>query len=147
MINYIRQAGLIDVALLSNLSTLTFYETYAAYNTPENMQQYVEKYFNNDQLAKEINEAGNNFFIAFINEQAAGYVKLRTSEKLVELKNLKHIEIERIYVLQQYQKQKIGLQLINQSMKVAAVKGFEVIWLFVCKNYYLKRNTFLSFRF
>lgn len=48
----IKCATATDVSLLRELSIATFTDTYAAYNTPENMQMYIEKYFNTETLLR-----------------------------------------------------------------------------------------------
>lgn len=125
----IRQATADDLQLLQELSITTFAETYTAYNTPEDMQLYNETYFNSEQLAKDIATETNYFFLVFFDDELAGYTKMRTTDEPAEMKGRRHIEIERIYVLQKFQKQKIGLRLINQCIETATQQGFEVIWL------------------
>ena len=125
----IKRATVNDVKSLRQLSIQTFTETYTQYNTAEDMQLYNETYFNEERLLNEVSGDDNLFFLAYSGDVLAGYVKMRTTEQLEELNNRRHIEIERIYVLQQFQKQKIGLFLINHCIETSAQQGFDVIWL------------------
>src|SRR5919205_825212 len=95
----IKRATANDVELLQELSIITFTDTYVAYNTPENMQMYIEKYFDTETLLQELNSNENFFFIAMLDDAPAGYVKLRMPlEHHGSLKDKKNIELERIYV-------------------------------------------------
>lgn len=122
-------ASLEHASLLSELSVITFFDTYAAYNTPENMRQHCHENFAVAQIAAQIQQPGTIFFIAFFDGVAAGFTKMRTSENPPELAGKKHIEIERIYVLQAFQKQKLGYGLIIHCIQYAVQSGFEVLWL------------------
>ena len=45
MLVSVKEATVNDAEVISKLSVETFVETYAWYNTPENMREYTEKYF------------------------------------------------------------------------------------------------------
>jgi ribosomal protein S18 acetylase RimI-like enzyme len=118
-----------DAAALSELSTTTFVDTYAAYNTAEDMQLYIDTYFTPQRITEEINSSTIQYFIAYINNVPAGYIKMRTGENPPELSGIKNIEVERIYVLPTLKGMKIGKQLINHALLVARQQHYEVLWL------------------
>jgi len=125
----IKEAGAADAEVISKLSTETFFETYSWYNTTENMREYTQKHFSVEQTKKDFLEKDTYFFLAYLNNEVIGYTKLRVFEHPEELKNKKHIEIERIYVQKKYQDKKIGYELIKNCIAFAAKKNFEIIWL------------------
>ncbi len=125
----IRAAGLPDLASLTQLSTDTFFETYAAYNEKDSMDRYLAENFNLRQMAAELSDPQNQFFLAYSGNELAGYIKLRTSVLLEKLKDKKAIEIERIYVLKAFQGKNIGAALLKHSLELGAANGFETIWL------------------
>ncbi|MFM9948888.1 MAG: GNAT family N-acetyltransferase [Saprospiraceae bacterium] len=125
----IRAAELPDLATLTQLSTDTFFETYAAYNEKASMDRHLAEKFNLQQMASELSDAQNQFFLASVDGHPAGYTKLRTSKILVELEGKNAIEIERIYVLKSFQGKKIGAALIQHSIDLASINGFDTIWL------------------
>jgi len=130
----IREATKINVLLLSELSTQTFYETYATFNTKENMESYVKNNFAVEALEKNFDEPNARFFIAYADEMPVGYAKLRTVEVPEAMRNRNHLELERIYVKQDFKGMKIGKKLISKSIEVAKQKGFEVLWLGVWEH-------------
>jgi len=129
-INIIIKAGTVkEVLLLQQVSIVTFIDTYATYNTPENMQLYIDTYFNYDRLWNELNDTAIQYFLAFINDEIVGYIKLRTVDEPVELEGKKHIEIERIYVLPEHKGRQIGKKLISHAVGIATQQQYQVIWL------------------
>src|SRR4030095_9987284 len=99
----IRPAFPDDVDMLRQLSIVTFSETYTEYNTKADMQLYITQHFNREILLSELNSEENFFFLVMFNHEPAGYIKLRTSHELLQLKNKKSIELERIYVVKHLQ--------------------------------------------
>ncbi|MEO8147066.1 MAG: GNAT family N-acetyltransferase [Bacteroidia bacterium] len=125
----IQPAVLSDINRLKEISEKTFYETFAAQNTKENMEKYISATFNLNQVSAELNDSQNKFFLALLNNQLAGYVKLHTGQPPEHLKNKKTIEIERIYVSKKYHNMKVGASLMSHSIQYAAANKFDIIWL------------------
>ena len=126
----IKQARANDVELLQSLSIVTFTDTFAAYNTTENMQMYIEKYFSVANLLAELNNSENFFFISFRENEPAGYLKLRLpQEHLSSLKNNTAIELERVYVLKKLQGTGLGYKLMQFAFEYSRQKGFDILWL------------------
>src|SRR6266542_2336601 len=104
----IRPALAGDVDMLQQLSIITFSDTYREYNTEEDMQVYIAQHFGREILLDELNSKENFFFLAMINDEPAGYIKLRISHELSQLKNKKSIELELIYVVKHLQGTGLG---------------------------------------
>ena len=131
---FIRRTAFNDIDTLQKISTDTFIETYAAYNTDEDMRLHVAEQFNRDRMKDELSSKENYFFIAFHENEPAGYIKLRTAKQPPELEGLKHIELERIYALKQFQGTGLGKLLIQQCVDTAIENIYEVLWLGVWKQ-------------
>jgi len=126
----IKQAHANDVELLQRLSIVTFTDTFAAYNTAEDMQIYIEEYFSIENLLEELNNSENFFFISFRENEPAGYLKLRLPQKhLSSLKNNTAIELERVYVLKKLQGTGLGYKLMQFAFEYSRQKGFDTLWL------------------
>lgn len=72
----IRRATPNDAALLTEMGARTFYESFAAQNTPENMASYLASAFTPEALAAELTDERAIFLIAEVDGAAAGYAKL-----------------------------------------------------------------------
>ncbi|HWB27190.1 MAG TPA: GNAT family N-acetyltransferase [Chitinophagaceae bacterium] len=125
----IRPARPGDVLQLQQLSIITFTDTYGVYNTPANMQLFIEERYTVQQLLQELNNTRMQFFMAYNGNEPVGYIKLRTEEEPAELAGRRHIEIERIYVLPAFKGMKIGKKLIDYAAAIAQQQQYEVIWL------------------
>lgn len=144
------QANIKDADAIAKLGAITFYETYAAYNTTTDMELYTSQHYNTATVAEEINQPGIQYFLALYNNIPSGFAKMRNTEQPELLANTRNIEIERIYVLQQFQKLKIGKTLIEYCVNKAKQDDFEVIWLGVWQKNpkaidFYERNGFEKF--
>lgn len=123
-----------DIELLQQISIETFRDTYAAFNTEEDMQLHVQQKFNKQRLLDEMHTEGDQFFIAEREGLPAGYIKLRTSEEPEAMKGRKHMELERIYARKEFQGFGLGKLLIDKALSFAKESGCEVLWLGVWKQ-------------
>lgn len=135
---------------LQAISKTTFTETFAGVNSEENMQRYLNENLSLDKLRKELNNPASQFFFARMNDQIIGYLKINFPIAQTENSFNDSLEIERIYVLQEYQQQKIGHLLLEKAISVAKEKQYPYLWLGVWEhnlkaiNFY-KRHGFVKF--
>jgi diamine N-acetyltransferase len=139
-----------DLGELQNLARQTFIESFAGENTPENMQHYLEKSFSAEQLKKEIANAFSEWYFVLFKNKKVGYLKINFSEAQTDVRDEKSLEIERIYVVRELQRQKIGQLLFQKALEIATEKKFKYIWLGVWeKNLkaikFYERNGFAAF--
>lgn len=99
----IRRAGLSDASILSALASETFYDTFTGTCSPADMDKFLLEYFNLPQVKKELSDPEDYFFIAFLKEDAMGYVRLKEDQSDVKMiDNRNGIEIKRLYVKKEY---------------------------------------------
>lgn len=125
----IRSAGVEDGSLIADLSRQTFYETFAAYNTVEDMDTFLLEQFTRGRLMLEVGQPGLYFFIALANGEAVGYLKLREGKTPAGISNKNALEIARIYVLKSHAGKGIGKALMGKSLEVARSLQKETVWL------------------
>lgn len=129
MVISVKEATIHDAETISRLATETFYETYSWHNTAENMKEYTETHFNLAQTKNELKQEGTYFFLVNVGAEVIGYAKLRSVDDPPELKGLRHIEIERIYVQKQHQNKKAGYALIKKCIEKGREIKLDTIWL------------------
>lgn len=139
-----------DIKTLQELSRQTYYDTFAGDNTPENMQSYLDKSFNEQQLSTELNNPDSAFYFAMTDNKAVGYLKLNFGPAQTELQDHNAIEIERIYVLKDFHGQKVGQLLLEKAVEIAIEKQAGYVWLGVWeKNLkamkFYEKNGFIPF--
>lgn len=144
------KAELKDIAQLQKIGRQTFSETFSGDNTQENMANYLEEAFSIEKLTDEFNNKNAEFYFAAIDEKIVGYLKLNFGKSQTELQDDKGLEIERIYVMKEFQGNQVGQLLYNKALEIAQEKNSKFIWLGVWEhnsraiNFY-KKNGFVEF--
>lgn len=125
----ISEATIQDLELLQQIGRQTFSETFASSNTEEDMAAYLKEGFAIEKLTAELNNLNAIFYFAILNESVIGYLKLNFGQSQTELKDSNAMEIERIYVLKEFQGKNIGQLLYEKAIQIATQKNVEYIWL------------------
>ncbi|RYZ28671.1 MAG: GNAT family N-acetyltransferase [Chitinophagaceae bacterium] len=125
----IRLATKDDAVLIADISRKTFYDTFAADNSKEDMDKFLSEQFTRGRLILEVGAEENIFLLAYIDGAVAGYVKLREGKQPVEIKAEQALEIARLYVLEEFIGHKVGAALMKESIAIAKEKGKELMWL------------------
>jgi ribosomal protein S18 acetylase RimI-like enzyme len=127
-------AGKENSELIADLSRQTFYDTFAAQNTMEDMDKFMNEQFTKEALMKETGMEDNIFLLAFINSEAAGYAKLRHGRLRSELGNKPCFEIARIYAVNKWIGKGVGSALLQKCIDIAIEKKKQLLWLGVWKE-------------
>ena len=130
----IRYATTADAESIALLSRQTFYDTFAEFNTSDDMDKFMKESFNMQKLTNEVIAPQNIFLTAFMDNELVGYAKLSTSENPPELENTAAIEIGRIYAAQKTIGLGVGKSLMLECISAAAKKNKQVIWLGVWEH-------------
>ena len=118
-----------DIDLLHHISVLTFVDTYAQDNKPENVAAHIAENLNETQLLSEIADSNSIFYFAELNDEVVGYIKLNKGKAQTESTYPTGGEIERIYVLPAFKGQGIGKKLFHQSVQQIREWNCELVWL------------------
>jgi ribosomal protein S18 acetylase RimI-like enzyme len=130
----IRQATPADSAILAKLGAEIFNQTFATQNTPEDMELYLSETFTEEKLREEFEEPGVTYYIAYIDDQPAGFAKLGKKRTPEALHDTPCTELERLYVHSRFQGQKIGHKLMKLCIETARAQSSKVLWLGVWEN-------------
>lgn len=146
----IRNVRLQDIGLLQEIGRQTFFETFAASNTEDNMSTYLEEGFAAEKLTEELNNVYSEFYFAVVAERVIGYLKLNFGSSQTELQDNSSLEIERIYVLQEYHGKKVGQLLYDKAIEIAYHKEVAYVWLGVWEENaramrFYEKNGFVAF--
>lgn len=125
----IRRATESDADLLASLGATTFYQSFAAQNTPENMTAYLAATFGPEKQRAELADPRNIFLIAENAGVAIGYAHLRTGKPPACVSDPKAIELVRLYVSSTFQGSGVGGRLMDACLTEARQAGHQTIWL------------------
>lgn len=146
----ITQVKLTDIDLLQQIGKETFIQTFSDTNTEENMNTYLAEGFSKEKLLSELCDNESEFYFAVLKNDVIGYLKVNTGQAQTEQQCPQALEIERIYVLQEFQGRKVGQLLFEKALALAQIKAASFIWLGVWEknlraiNFYQK-NGFVAF--
>lgn len=142
----IRIATIRDLNVLIEIGKKTFSETFSDQNTEEDMAQYLSTTFTKEKIKTELQNQESEHYLVISNQQPIGYLKINWGKAQTEKNEFSSLEIERIYVLKNYQGLKIGQRLLETAIQKAKDLGANAIWLGVWEknlkaiSFYQKNN-------
>ncbi|HEX7846170.1 MAG TPA: GNAT family N-acetyltransferase [Chitinophagaceae bacterium] len=125
----IRYAAVADAPLIADMSRQTFYDTFAAQNTKEDMDKFMNEQFTKELLIKEVEASNNTFLLAFDLDEPVGYVRIRENNIPPASPTKNAIEIARIYAVTSSIGKGVGKSLMQKCIDIAREKKVEAIWL------------------
>ncbi|MBK8846894.1 MAG: GNAT family N-acetyltransferase [Bacteroidetes bacterium] len=126
---YIVRVTASEMEELLLLSHTTFKEAFAWGNTDANLQHYLNYNLSITKLTEELKNQESEFYFAKTNNRISGYLKINFAKAQTELPLGGGIEIERIYVLQQYHGKGIAQLLYQTALQRATELNAAFIWL------------------
>jgi diamine N-acetyltransferase len=146
----IKQISILNLTQLQKIGKETFAETFTEHNTKDDLDKYLEVSFSNEKLSAEITNPHSSFYFAEEDEKVVGYLKINFGDAQTEVKDNKALEIERIYVLQDFHGKKIGQALFEKAIAIATEMKVNYVWLGVWEQnhkalQFYKKNGFVPF--
>ncbi|MFM2224082.1 MAG: hypothetical protein RJA07_284 [Bacteroidota bacterium] len=130
----IRRATTNDVELISTLGSTTFYDTFNGTCTIADMNFVLEKFFNKNQVAQELNDENDFFYVGFDeHKKALGYyrIKLQQDHPFDALNNFNSIELKRLYCINEAKGKGIAKPLMQHAFEFAKERGYNKMYLSV----------------
>lgn len=129
------QANASHASLLARLALDTFCESFEKVNNPADFKAYTTEAFNPEKIKEELNEPGSLYILAYMNNELAGYARVRSSTEVKdEFPGKKTIELQRIYALRKFIGKGVGKALMNYCITLAKEQGCEILWLGVWEH-------------
>lgn len=130
----IRECGLEDLPVVKEICEKTFVETFGEENSEEDMEKYLQETFSEEVLKKELEEEDSLYFLAYMEERPAGYMKLNFREAQTEKGHEEAIEVQRIYVLRDMKGKGIGKMMLKKAMDIGIERNLKYVWLGVWEH-------------
>lgn len=130
----IKTCTLDDIITLQHIATKTFADTFAAYNTPEDMAKYLQEAYALEKLSAELQTKHSHYYLFYKDEEIAGYFKLNWDTGQSEPKGNTFLEIQCLYVDIPFKNNGIGKQMIDFSIEKAKQLGKTRLWLGVWEH-------------
>lgn len=131
----IRRATMADAYSLSTVASQTFYDTFTGTCTEQDMQSFLEEYFNLKQVHAELSNEHDFYYLAESAGNVIGYLRfMEDYRNLPLMKEWKAMELKRIYVSKEFHGKGVAQQLMDFAIQYAANNQYEVIWLGVWEH-------------
>jgi ribosomal protein S18 acetylase RimI-like enzyme len=118
---------LADLEILAAVATRAYFDHYKHLWYDEGAW-YAHKCFNIKQLAEEISDKKNFFFLIIFDEKPIGFLKLRPENQLIEQVG-NGFEVERIYLSKEVTSKGIGRKLMEFAVEMARQQHKDYVWL------------------
>lgn len=118
-----------DIDVILKLSRETFLAAFGDVNTEANMNEYLASAFNKERITGELRNPNVQYFLLHLNNKPRGYLKVNEGESQNDLKDKEGLEIERVYIIKEYQGRGLGKILMNKALEIGSVKKKEYVWL------------------
>lgn len=129
MLRKIHKCGPQHLTELTRISRHTFIDAFEALNDPADFEHYLNTSLSKEKIARELRNPDTSFFFVTEGGAVVAYFKLNENDAQTDLKEAEGIELERIYVLSEFQGRKIGEWIISEILKMDRVTKKSYIWL------------------
>ncbi len=123
-----------ELDVLQEISLQTFYDAFYHLNTPKFFNEYTDRAFSKIQLKSELQNPDSQFYFLKSQTQTFGYFKLNYHSAQTDIRDSNSLEIERIYILKEFQNLHLGSYLLDRIKEMATKKNLEYIWLGVWEH-------------
>lgn len=124
-----RKCGVNDIGKLVEISKATFVNAFESQNNPEDFSTYIKSAFNKQTLLAQLVNKDSSFYFLYLGKEILGYIKLNEYEAQTELRTDDGMELERIYVREQFQGNGHGKFMLEKVKSIALVNKKTFLWL------------------
>lgn len=124
-----RRATPADAKALAEFAAKTFTDTYAAFNTPEDMRSYLDSSYGVEQQTRELTDPRMLTLLAVSGGRIIGYAQLRRKEVPACITQSDPVEIYRFYVDRTAHGTGVAARLMEESLAAAREMGGQHLWL------------------
>lgn len=129
-----RPATAADADLLAQIGTQSFEEAFGAANTPENMAAFLSNTFTPALLIAELAKPDYQIYLLEVNNEPAGYLKLRWPAPDGRVPYKEVLQICQLYLLRSFLGTGLGDKLMQFSLDKAKNAGCQAVWLTVWEH-------------
>ena len=124
-----RRGTIADASKLAEFATRAFTQTYAAFNTAEDMREYLAASFGVEQQKRELADPTMITVLAEADGALTGYAQVRRKERPPSVTQEAPAEIYRLYVDASAHGKGVAQRLMDESMNAARDLGAKHLWL------------------
>lgn len=108
-----------DLRELMRISRQTFTDAFGNDNNPEDLEVYLNSAFGEENLRQELLNPLSEFYFGKLQGITVGYFKVNLGDAQTDFKEEDAMELERIYVVREFQNQRIGQKMLDAVIEMA----------------------------
>ena len=132
---------------LRNLAMQTFTETFKHDNSPQQLEAYYETTYSEESLSKELANPESFYYFVKVDGKPVGFLMTNVGQAQTEHLLEDAYEIQRIYVLQDYQGMGLGKRLFEFALQEAKKLGKTWVWLGVWEKNFKAQKFYAKYGF
>jgi GNAT superfamily N-acetyltransferase len=130
----IRAAVLADAATLTELGARTFRDSFAADNSPEDMEAFLASHYRPELQAAELKDPRNLYLLAEVSGVPAGFALLRDGPREPGVPGERPVNLSRLYVDRPFLGARVGAALMLRCLEEGRSRGHDALWLGVWEH-------------
>jgi ribosomal protein S18 acetylase RimI-like enzyme len=115
---------------LTALAKKTFIESHGHSAAKEDIDAYLNTHYTNEAFKKELANTNFHYTLCYYNDTLIGFSKIVFDTTTPKIAAQNVAKLERIYVLEKYHGQQIGLALMEYNIELAKQHEQVGVWLF-----------------
>src|ERR1044071_1456798 len=144
----IRRCTIDDAPVLKELARRTFYDTFTGTCTEEDMQDFLDTFYNEDQVKQELANEDDFIFFAITDGHPVGFLRCLDSRvPFPHDPNKKALELNRLYIDTAYKGRGIAHALMDFYLDYAKTGGYSLLWLGVWEHNYRAQAFYRKYGF
>lgn len=146
----LKQCTEFDIDALVLISKTTFTKAFEKDNNPQDFESYIATAFSRETLLSQLSNPDSFFYFAYFEEKLVGYLKINLNKAQTDVKTEDGLELERIYILDNFQGQGYGALILDKLMGIGLDTQKSFVWLGVWEKnvkaiQFYQRHGFVKF--
>lgn len=125
----IQKAHISDAPILSQVAIEAFMPAHGHSSPEKDMQNYIQSNFNSENLAEEIQNSANTYYLLFDSEKLIGYYKINLNLSCEFIDSSSVVYMSRLYILPSYYNKGSGKLLLDHAKEISRKNKQSGMWL------------------
>lgn len=127
------EADASHAAAIAAIGKKSFREAFGSlFRSREELVGYLEHTYNPVKLANSLRKGNNVYFLAWKDHRPAGFAKIKINSLNEHIETVAQMELQKLYVLPELQRQGVGAALLNEVKRLALDIQPDYLWLDTC---------------
>ncbi|MFP2996011.1 GNAT family N-acetyltransferase [Spongiivirga sp. MCCC 1A20706] len=128
-----------DIDILVPIAQKAYLQAYTSVWEQNKPEYYIQKAFTRNVFATDLKNENLAYYLIYVAKVLVGFYKLELNSKIGSYKTAEAIQLEKIYILNEFSGKGIGHASLNHIMKLASELRKKVLWVDVMHTSPAKR--------